>query len=130
MIQFVLDGAGQQAAAGKLDGPPFDIQGEDVRQGGPFDFAVDFRETEAAFRRAGAFAGGFDHGVDQHQRHDAGHVGLLAVQFEGGRPVGDAAQVQHCQLQGAAHLLGGQADALVGVHGFQHGGGQRLDFRQ
>ena len=129
MVVFVLDGAGEQAAAGELDGLALVVDSPDFGQGGTFDFAVDFREAQAAFGSGDGFASGLDGGVDENQGHDGGDVGLFAVQLEGGRPVSDAAEVQDCQLQSQADLLGGQADALVGVHGFEHGGGERLDVR-
>ena len=52
MIVFMLDDAGQQAAAGELDGLALLVDGADFGQGGTFDVAVDFRETQAAFGSA------------------------------------------------------------------------------
>ncbi len=66
-------------------------------------------------------------GVDQRQRHEGGDVGGLAVAFEGRRSIGHPSDVDDEQLQSSPDLLGGQADALSGVHRLEHVADKFLD---
>jgi hypothetical protein len=82
--------------------------------------ATDTGEGKATLLVAGLLAGQHgDLGVGDGQRHAEVQRRLAAVEgpieLRLGRP-----QIDHAELDGLAHLLGGQSDALLLVHGLDH----------
>ncbi len=53
VIIFMLDGAGEQAAAGEVQGFAFVVEAADLGRDGAGDIAVDFGEAETSFGAGG-----------------------------------------------------------------------------
>ena len=127
MVGFVLDCAGEQAAAAKFEGLAFPIQGLDVNHIGPGDFGENLRETQAALRADTGWPTGMISGLRSTSGMNSATSAGWPFEFERGGAVGNAPHVKDGQLQRQADLLRGQADAFVGVHGLEHVGNQFLD---
>ena len=125
VIDLVLDAAGEEAVAA-----------EDVRDTalvvigdgdfvGADDVAADFRKRETALLDdvIVGVAFDFDDGVDERHRHEEFERRFGPIEFPIEVDFGGA-QIDDAELDGAADLLGGEADATRGVHGLDHGGGE------
>ena len=110
VVELVLDADGQKAVGFEGEFFAFFVAGFHGYALGAGDGVVNAGHRQAAF-----FVGGFavfmgDHGVDKHAR--------LVVFF---------GEIHHHHALVHVHLGGGQADAVRGIHGFQHIGHQRLN---
>ena len=121
VIGFVLDAAGEKAVAGEHVGhAPFILEFYRDRVGAG-DVAADFRKRKAAFlvKIVGRAAGDGDLGIGDRHRHDEVEGQFDAVELPG--EIGlRVTEVDYAELEGAANLLSGEADACGRVHGGDH----------
>ncbi len=110
MIDFVLEGAGEQLGAFQLDGFAVEILGADTDFRGAHDFVADVRKAKAAF-----FLDLLPFPVDDLRiDEDDFVVGVLLI-----------AEVDDRDALADANLGRGEADADSLVHGLEHVGGER-----
>lgn len=124
----MLDGTGEEPGGFEGDGLVFLVGGTDTDAGGAGDLGRDAREAQAAFDAGVGFAEEFDFGVDEDHGHVVVGRNFLAVHPHLAGAIGDVADVEDAELNGASDLLGGEADAIGFVHGFDHVGSQSEDF--
>jgi len=126
VIEFVLQGAGEEAGRDKVEFPSIEMIGADGDRGGPADGRLDLWKAETTFS-AGDFPRGLaEDRVEEDQGHPLVEVLQLPIDEEFGR-LFTGADVHHRQLNRAPHLLGRQANAVGDVHGLHHVGGKLLE---
>ena len=129
MIHFMLQRAGEEAGA--IEGNR--VAREILRMNGdprrPANIGGDFRDAQATFDTHFFTLRMGDFGVDENERHVGADIGGEAGEEQTRGPVA-VTDINHGELHGPAHLLGGETDAVGGVHGFQHIGGELAQLRR
>lgn len=127
VVDFVLDAAGEEFVAEEGVGLGVEVLVGDFDGVGAGDVAADVGEGEAAFLDdvVVGFEDG-DFGVDENEGHEEVE-GEGAVVEEPLGVFGEFFDFDDAELDGLADLLGGEADAAGGVHGFEHVGGELFE---
>lgn len=121
VIHLMLHHAGKPSSADKRVWLAVDILKIDLHRIGPQDIPPDVGKRQAAFLAKDLFPGQhFHHWIHQGHRHDQINrlpeaIKLVIELFI--RQVGNIHDKNH---KGPVDLLGGQADALLGIHGLNH----------
>ena len=128
MVEFVLQGTGEEAGGDEVEFPPIEMIGVDGDRCGPANGRLDLRKAETAFG-TGHFPGGLaEDWIEQHQGHPLVEVLRLPIDEEF-RRLFTGADIHHRQQDRAPDLLRCQADAVGDVHGLHHVGGKLLQVR-
>lgn len=125
VIDLVLDAAGEKAVAAEdmRDAAFVVIRDDDLV--GPNDVAANLWKGKAALLDdvVVGVAFEFDDGVGECHRHEEFERRFGAIELPVEVDFGGA-EIDDAELDGAADLLGREADAAGGVHGLDHGGGE------
>jgi hypothetical protein len=125
VVEFVLDDAGEQAGGFEDMREALHVLVAQADGDGADDVAAYFGEGEAAFVNTVGWAGQvFDLGVGDGEGEEEGGGDGFAVEVGVGGLGGAVLEVGNEEVEGAADLLGGEADAFLGEHGFVHVAGE------
>lgn len=122
VIDFMLRGAGEESLGFEIERLAGEILTDDTDAGRTINIILKSRNTEASLDIKIAFLSDrMDLRIDHHQRHEAINFNLpisdpgpAGTIFYGGH------HVNHGQLDGTTHLLGGETASFLLVHGDQH----------
>lgn len=131
VVALVLQAAGQQTTAIKFQHAAIQLGQAGFHKFWAGHIGAEIAHAQAAFGEEILLAVGLKFGVDEHQRHDAAHGLLLAVHHNHlrlGAFFFVLGNINDNQADIEPHLRGSQADALGGVHGFEHVFHQSLKF--
>ena len=113
VVEFVLDGAGEEAVGFELDRGAVEDLGFDADGERAGDIGGDFGEAQAAFALGDGFSEGFDFGVEEDHGHVRLEIGGLAVEAHGAGAFRHLGDIEDEHLEREADLLGGEHPHLV-----------------
>ena len=122
VIDFMLRSSGEKSLGFEIEHLAGEILTDDTDAGRTINIILKSRNAKASLDIEIAFLSDrMDLGIDHHQRHEAinfnlpiSYPGSAWTIFHGGH------HINHCQLDGTTHLLGGEATSLLLVHGDHH----------
>ena len=120
VVEFVLDGAGEEAVGFELDRGAVEDLGFDADGERAGHIGGDFGEAQAAFALGDGFSEGFDFGVEEDHGHVRLEIGGLAVEAHGAGAFRHLGDIEDEHLEREADLLGGEAEAVGVAHGLDH----------
>src|SRR5262245_45517531 len=94
---------------------------------GAFNVTGDFGKAQATFHSYFGFTAQLDFRVDQHDRHRAFRINILATALQGAWPVFDGRNVEYGELQRLTDLLRCQTHSVCRMHRLDHAHRQVLD---
>jgi preprotein translocase subunit YajC len=124
MVEFVLDGAPEQAFGFEVRGTSLEVGCADPHTRRAADIGEQPGKAQAPLGVGVGISGGFDCGIDQHHRHVGGRIRGVSSDPHAAGPLRRPGDVHHKKLNRHGHLLGGKPDPLCGGHGLDHVGGQ------
>ena len=117
MIDFMLQGSGEEAPRRQGDGLSFEIKIIHLDTEAASNGAMQAREAEASLVLILPTAGQGDDGIAKEEGHVYAPINRFSVQFHGGGAFLNFSKVNQANLKGDADLGGGKTDTLRLTHG-------------